>query len=70
MYEDDDNEYGYEVKSENCPICSMEKIKPVELYAYLLKICGKNEKDVSKEIRNKFKNYKEFQNFIKLKDKN
>lgn len=62
----DENEEGnYNIPEKNCPICQMTAIDKKDLLKFLLKEKGVTEKDMLKEINDKFKKYDEFKEFIK-----
>ena len=60
-FEDD----RYECPAEMCPICSFSEVNADDVYLYLLKKAGLSENSFLKQLKTEFKNYKEFEKFIK-----
>jgi hypothetical protein len=58
------NEDG-EVLEKYCPMCTFVNVDGEEAIRYLLKNCNLTRGLLIAEIKSKFSNYKEFQNFIK-----
>ena len=54
----------YEISEKYCPICQMKIVSKDMIYDYSLKILGGKEK-VSEDMKNMFKTYDEYKNFIK-----
>jgi hypothetical protein len=62
---DDDIENGYGIPVSFCPICQMEKFSKSELISYLMTKCDTDINKLSVEVKAKFNNYKEFQEYLK-----
>jgi len=51
---------------EECPICQFQSLRPIDINKYLYKkyeTCGK---EIIKELREKFKSYKDFKEWLKV----
>ena len=57
----------YEIPIEYCPICSLDSFIREEILDYVLKVNGLDEKEMCKDIKNKFDTYKLFRQYIKEK---
>lgn len=58
-------EYGYGVPECQCPICSFSSLNPKNGFDYLKKTLTLTDEKILSEIRGRFKNYKEFREFLK-----
>ena len=56
---------GYYSSEECCPICQMTTIINSDVAAYLMKVYNTNYDKIKEEIKARFKNYNELQEFIK-----
>ena len=56
---------GSEVPESICPVCSLTSISDKNMAKYLLKQCGKTEKEVEAEIKNKYNTIKELREGLK-----
>lgn len=61
----DETEEGYYSSEECCPICQMTTLINSDAAAYLMKVHNTNYDKVKEEIKARFKNYDELQEFIK-----
>ena len=53
------------IPSEFCPICSLNVIRDSDIIKYMYKEFNVTKEDITNEIRNKFKNLKELEQFVK-----
>jgi len=63
--EDFDEDWRYDVPSEYCPICQMNKIIDGDFVNYFLKLSGKTRDEMTEELKKYFKTFDEFKEFIK-----
>ena len=61
---DGDYDY-YDLEPEICPCCNFKTVAYQDMETYLLTVVGKNWNMVRDEMKQKFKNYKEFEEFKK-----
>jgi len=54
----------YSISESSCPVCCFKSVDVNALYIYLRKKLYKNDKELLKEIKNKFKTYEKFIEFI------
>ena len=59
----------YEMPVKYCPICQMKAITKDMMYSYCIAVFG-GEENVSKSIKNMFKTYDEYINFINVRNNN
>ena len=57
----------YEVPAVYCPICTLDFVTNEMMLTYLLNKASLKRDDVSKEIKESFKDYSEFSKFLKKK---
>jgi hypothetical protein len=64
--DDDDHEMfdWSEVPSEFCPVCRMDFVIDSDMLEYLIVKAGMTKRQISDEIKNSFRTYKSFRNFI------
>jgi len=65
VIDSDNTEYPYEVSVSHCPICSFKTLEESTALEFLLKEVGKTKKQLLAEIKSKFKNYEEYEEYIK-----
>ena len=53
------------IPSEFCPICSLNVIRDSDIIKYMYKKLNITKEDITNEIKNKFKNLKELEQFVK-----
>ena len=53
------------ISSEFCPICSLNVIRDSDIIKYMYKEFNVTKEDITNEIKNKFKNLKELEQFVK-----
>lgn len=58
-------EFRYNLAEKYCPLCNFSKMTAKDMKDYLLKNAGLNEKDVLIKLKSTFKNYNEFQKYLK-----
>lgn len=63
LYESSDE--GYDIPSSRCPLCQFKEIQWNDLANYLMTKHNEEYENVLNEIKNKFKTYKDFQEYIK-----
>lgn len=70
-YDIDDLIYEYELNSDFpescCPICKLEELQDYDILKYIIKTKNLNLEEIEKEIRNKFTNLTELQNYYNNK---
>jgi hypothetical protein len=57
----------YDCPEYMCPICSFGEVESHEAYLYLLKKVGLTQTELLEQLKDQFKNYSEFKEFIKTK---
>src|SRR5574343_538382 len=60
-----DEDWRYEIKESDCPICSFKVGKSEDMLIYLLYKYSLKKDDVLKDISNQFESYADFRKFIK-----
>ncbi len=63
--ENEDFDDRYDLPKECCPICSFKYIMDKQAVLFLLKKCNVTMEDIEKEIKDTFKDYKEFSYSLK-----
>lgn len=56
---------GEDTLEEECPCCQMKEFDPDDLAAYFYKSRNLTKDDLAKELKSKFKSYKEFVAYLK-----
>lgn len=64
-YDDPNGDGDDRIDSKHCPICQLEHIPNDLVMTYLLKLEHKTLKDVKIDMRSRFKNYDEFDEFCR-----
>ena len=63
--EDYDEDWRYEVPSKFCPVCQRDIVLESDMVKYLLKLTGKNKKEIQVEIKDRFESYDHFMGYLK-----
>ena len=58
---------GYEIGSDNCPVCQLKVLTDYDALMYLLDKISCTRDDVLKEMQEKFNNLEEFHKFCKTR---
>ena len=60
-----DEDWEYELKEKDCPICQMKEIRIEDLHKFALKQLGMTDESLAIIIKSKFANLKEFEAALK-----
>jgi len=63
-FDEEGKNEDYEYVASRCPICQFQEVSSHERKKYLYEVTKVTDKELDKEIKARFKNYKEFQDFI------
>lgn len=63
--DEDENEDAYEIPAKHCPCCTFAAVSSYDLINYFLKKAGTDKETVTKELKGKFSNFKDFQAYLK-----
>ena len=63
--EEANEDFPYSVESKHCPICNFVSLEENSAFKYLLKETGKTKDTLLKEIKERFKNYDEYMEYLK-----
>lgn len=65
LYEDWQADARYEMPSELCPFCNLQRVTDELLLLYLFKTTDMSRTDIVKQIREKYGTYDDFKSFVK-----
>lgn len=63
-WEENESDRYYDIPKELCPICQMKLFEKSDIFQYILKLNGNTIKEIEEKIRESFKSYDEFMQFL------
>lgn len=60
-----EDEGDYEIPAKHCPCCTFAAISSYDLIDYFLKKAGTDKETVSRELKEKFIDFKDFRDYLK-----
>ena len=63
-----DTDFDSELPEEDCPLCQFDDMIGDDMAAFLLHTSHQTKEDILKLVKKDFKSYKDFQEFIKIKN--